>query len=74
VTARCLSASSGQREADAGEASARYTPQVEDKIRELGLSGKRVRATIEVEQDAIVSTANIRPAEYRLLDVEDAVT
>jgi hypothetical protein len=51
-----------------------FTPKVEDVIRDKGLWGKRVRATIEVERDALVSTSRIRPPEYRLLDVEEALT
>jgi hypothetical protein len=51
-----------------------YTPEVEDLIIERGLWGRRVRATIEVERDRVVSTSTIRPPEFRLLDVEQAVT
>jgi len=51
-----------------------YTPEVEEKIIERGLWGRRVRATIEVERDRLVSTSTIRPPEYRLLDVEEAIT
>jgi hypothetical protein len=51
-----------------------YTPEVEEKIIERGLWGRRVRATIEVERDTLVSTSTIRPPAFRLLDVEEAVT
>jgi hypothetical protein len=49
-----------------------YTPRAGDMIRDLGLWGKRVRARIEVERDALVSTSTIRPASYTLLEVEEA--
>lgn len=51
-----------------------YTPQVGDLMRDEGLWGKRVRATIEVTRDALLSTSTIRPPSYRLIDVEQAVT
>jgi hypothetical protein len=52
----------------------RYTPAVEELMRDRGLWGRRVRATLEVKQDALISTSTIRPPEYRLIDVEEAVT
>jgi hypothetical protein len=50
-----------------------YTPEVEARIIERGLWGRRVRADIEVERDPLISTSTIRPPAYRLLDVREAV-
>ncbi len=47
-----------------------YLPPVETRIRDEGLWGREVRATLRVVRDALVSTSTIRPALYTLIDVE----
>jgi hypothetical protein len=47
-----------------------YIPPVEAKIRDEGLWGREVRATLRVVRDALVSTSTIRPPSYTLIDVE----
>jgi hypothetical protein len=50
------------------------TPLVEDAIRDRGIWGKRVRATVRVRRDAVISTATVRPASYSLVDAEESAT
>jgi hypothetical protein len=47
-----------------------YLPKVEAEIRDKSLWGKEVRASILVVRDALISTSNIRPPSYTLVDVE----
>ena len=47
-----------------------YLPPVEARIRDEGLWGTEVRATLLVVRDALVSTSTIRPPSYTLIDVE----
>lgn len=50
------------------------TPSVEDAIRDRGIWGKGVRATIRVRRDAVISTSTVRPATYSLVDAVESVT
>lgn len=47
-----------------------YLPPVEARIRDEGLWGREVRATLSIVRDALVSTSTIRPPSYTLIDVE----
>lgn len=46
-----------------------YTPEAGEKIRDDGLWGKDVVATLEVTRDAVISSSTIRPPKYTLVDV-----
>jgi hypothetical protein len=47
-----------------------YLPEVETKIRDHGLWGREVRATLRVVRDELISTSAIRPPTFTLIDVE----
>jgi hypothetical protein len=47
-----------------------YLSEVEAEIRDQGLWGREVRATLRVVRDALISTSAVRPATYTLVDVE----
>jgi hypothetical protein len=47
-----------------------YLPEVEAEIRDQGLWGREVRATLRVVRDALISTSAVRPATFTLIAVE----
>lgn len=51
-----------------------YTSDAGEKIREMGLWGKEVRATLRVIMDPHFSTSTIRPPVYTLVDVDPRYT